>query len=197
MNSPYVAAAAAWAASEDADPRWSIQPNHAGLRAAVDAAIAAERHRLIGTDDEPGVLGRYEVNAIPAVKAGQKPVVTYYCNRIHRGTEGRPGHVGLIVRDMDSDQTGLTLGELAESALEHEAEHHAGDIAMPETGAACCALPVNHEGICEWTCSYCAGTGACGCCGGTSDDGSGLDDTCMECMSGRCVYCGGDGRVSR
>jgi hypothetical protein len=96
------------------------------VRRFLDDAVAAERQRLVGTDDDPGVLDRYEVHAIPAVRAGQKPVVTYYCTRVHRGTGGKPGHVGLIARDMDGDQTGLTLGELAESALEHEAEHHGG-----------------------------------------------------------------------
>jgi hypothetical protein len=35
---PYRVAAEAWAAASGADPRWSIQGNHAGLRAAVDAA---------------------------------------------------------------------------------------------------------------------------------------------------------------
>jgi hypothetical protein len=106
---------------------WADLPSVAtAVIAERDGGRLSAQRWLVGTDDDPGVLDRYEVHAIPAVRAGQKPVVTYYCTRVHRGAGGKPGHVGLIVRDVDGDQTGLTLGELAESALDHEAEHHGG-----------------------------------------------------------------------
>lgn len=123
--------AAAQTAYQDAQMAGHLDSE--ALRAAVDAALATYHARLFGTDDEPtGILDRYEVNAIPAVRAGQHAIVTYYCARTHAGTNGRRGHVGVIARDLDGDQTGLTLAELAASAIEHEAEHHHGPgVALP------------------------------------------------------------------
>jgi hypothetical protein len=95
------------------------------VRRFLDDAVAAERQRLVGTDDDPGVLDGYEIRTMTASETGQV-LVFYYCARQHAGTNGEPGHVGIIARDLDGDQTGLTLGELAQSALEHEAEHHGG-----------------------------------------------------------------------
>lgn len=54
----------------------------------------------------------------------------------------------------------------------------------------CCALGEHgHDGPCRWICHHCQGTGRCPACDGTSDDGSGLDYTCMECGGGSCPYC--------
>jgi hypothetical protein len=95
------------------------------VRRFLDDAVASERQRLVGTDDDPGVLDRYEVRAVIGTDRASA-LVTYYCGRVHAGTGGKAGHVGVIARDLNGDQTGLTLGELAQSALEHEDEHHGG-----------------------------------------------------------------------
>ena len=77
--------------------------------------------QLVGTDDTPGLLDEYRISAIPPMGDG-KPTVLWHCPRDH-GDAGK-GHVGLIARDMNGDQSGLTLGELVEAALEHEEEAH-------------------------------------------------------------------------
>lgn len=96
---------------------------HPAWREAIDAAIAADRLRLIGTDEQPGILDQFELRASASKDHAQEPLVTYYCGREHE----RPGgHVHIIARDLSGDQSGLTIGEMAESALNHEKEHHGG-----------------------------------------------------------------------
>ncbi|HZM79846.1 MAG TPA: hypothetical protein VFC19_29290 [Candidatus Limnocylindrales bacterium] len=55
----------------------------------------------------------------------------------------------------------------------------------------CCALDTGagHDGACAWTCSNCSGSGVCPVCGGTGQDASGPDSTCMDCIGGACPYC--------
>jgi hypothetical protein len=77
---------------------------------------------LVGDDDNPGPLDRYEIRAYAAVAYG-KPMVFWYCPRTHRNADG-PGHLGVIARDLDGDQTGLTLGEILAEVLKHECEEH-------------------------------------------------------------------------
>jgi hypothetical protein len=57
---PYQAAAEAWAAAADVDPRWSIQSNHAGLRAAVDAVVRLTEQRVAPLVDPEPILRRAE-----------------------------------------------------------------------------------------------------------------------------------------
>ncbi|GGM52576.1 hypothetical protein ACFFX1_55495 [Dactylosporangium sucinum] len=89
--------------------------------ATVDLTATGTGHRLArdilrafaGTDDEPGLLDRYEVQVID-LKG--RPVAVWYCPRCH--------HVGLIMRDLDGDQSGLTPGEIVQAILGHEGEAH-------------------------------------------------------------------------
>lgn len=93
----------------------------AQLRTAYTAGRAHERavlvETLVGVDDVPGVLDRFEVRATDGL-------VVWYCPRGHG--DGGVGHVAVIARNLDGDQTGLTLGELVEAALTHEDEEHDG-----------------------------------------------------------------------
>lgn len=80
---------------------------------------AAERHRILGLEDpddgDPhGILDRYEL----IVHEG---LACWLCRRCP--------HIGIIARDMDGNQSGLTLAEMAWSALNHEDEQHAGGAA--------------------------------------------------------------------
>lgn len=82
---------------------------------------------LIGTDDEPGILDRCKVETLSAGAAGtEKPVIIWRC---YDGCGGNGnGYVGVIARDMNLSQAGLTLGEMVEAALRHrEEEHGEGD----------------------------------------------------------------------
>lgn len=76
---------------------------------------------LVGDDDNPGPLDRYQI-AAEVVLASGKPLVTWYCPDNH--AESGAGHLGIIARDFDGDQTGLTLGEIAAAALAHEEDEH-------------------------------------------------------------------------
>ncbi|WP_432050289.1 hypothetical protein [Verrucosispora sp. NA02020] len=78
-----------------------------------------QRRHLLGDDDTPGLLDEYKV--ITYIPRDGKPVVAWFCPRQHGDSVG---HVGLIARDLDGDQTGLTLAELVTAALDHEAESH-------------------------------------------------------------------------
>lgn len=81
---------------------------------------------LVGADDEPGPLDRYELRTLDA-KDGGKSLIVWFCPRQHLNDDGEPGgdgHVGIIARNFDGDQTGLTLGEILEAVLRHEREEH-------------------------------------------------------------------------
>lgn len=93
---------------------------------ASDATVLRALAMLAGTDDGPGYLDRFQVRALPPTETREQPVVIWYCERDH-DTEGRTekGHVGIVARDMQLDQSGLTLGELVEAVLTHEREEHA------------------------------------------------------------------------
>lgn len=80
---------------------------------------AEQRRALVGDDDNPGLLDQYKIRASNI--GDSEPVVVWLCLRQH-GEEGH--HLGVIARDTELDQTGLTLGELVEAALDHEAEAH-------------------------------------------------------------------------
>lgn len=82
-------------------------------------------YALVGHEDEPGPLDRYKLHTIPIPSTG-KAVVVWHCPRTdHSG--GQPdGHVGIIARDLDCDQSGLTLGEILAAVLEHERDEHNG-----------------------------------------------------------------------
>lgn len=64
---------------------------------------------VVGTDDDPGLLGRYFMG----VHSG---VIYTLCKRCP--------NVQFVARDLDGDQTDLTLGELVTMALEHERDEH-------------------------------------------------------------------------
>lgn len=66
-------------------------------------------------------LDRYEVIA---TVTGDRPVVAWLCRREH---DDGGAHVAIIATDLDGDQAGLTLGEMAQEALRHEREEHADD----------------------------------------------------------------------
>jgi hypothetical protein len=77
---------------------------------------------LVGLDDEPGPLDRYEIRAyVP--ETGRDPLVAWYCPRDHTDADAA-GTLGIIARDFDGDQTGLTLGEILGAVLRHEREEH-------------------------------------------------------------------------
>jgi hypothetical protein len=79
-------------------------------------------HELVGAEDEPGQLDQIFVLA-QRTEAGAD-LVWWHCRR--DCGEGGVGTLGIIARDLDGDQTNLTLGELVEAALTHEVEEHAG-----------------------------------------------------------------------
>lgn len=85
-----------------------------------DILTAEQRRHLLGDDDTPGVLDEYKVT-VSLSNAG-KPLIFWHCPREH-GSQGT-GHVAVICRDLDGDQTGLTLGELVTAAIDHEIEAH-------------------------------------------------------------------------
>lgn len=66
---------------------------------------------LVGTDDDPGLLDLYFIGV-------HQDLAVWMCKRCP--------HVGIIARNLDGDQTNLTLGEMAQSALAHEREKHGG-----------------------------------------------------------------------
>lgn len=70
-------------------------------------------YELVGTDDDPGLLDKYFMGLVNGL-------IFWLCRRCPSG------HVNIIARDLDGDQTNLTLGELAQSALLHEHEYHGG-----------------------------------------------------------------------
>lgn len=71
--------------------------------------IAEWERQLVGTDDEPGLLDLYFIGVY-------QDLAIWMCKRCP--------HVQIIARDMDGDQTNLTLGEMVETALAHEREKH-------------------------------------------------------------------------
>jgi|ERR1044072_4597213 hypothetical protein len=88
------------------------------LEAAAPLIAAAERERILGTPDEPtGILDRYEVKAYTAPNGKATHMV--YCGRCH--------HIQITARDLDGDQSGVTLAELAEWAMDHEDDEHDGE----------------------------------------------------------------------
>lgn len=91
---------------------------------------AEQRRALVGTDETPGLLDQYKVHAMETQTG--KHLVVWLCPRQHAGTE-KAGHLNVIARNLDGDQTGLTLGELVEAALDHEAEAHADDGEEPSS----------------------------------------------------------------
>ena len=68
---------------------------------------------LVGTDDDPGLLDNYTVRTY---SQGGNEVVFTHCDRCN--------NIQMVARNLDLDQTGLTLGEMVESALRHESEEH-------------------------------------------------------------------------
>ena len=93
--------------------------------AAADDLAVSILALLMGTDDgEPcgvGLLDRYELRTID-LDAG--PTRIWYCDRDHRWS-GHP-KAGIICRDIDGRQDGVTLGEFVRTVLQHEAEEHTG-----------------------------------------------------------------------
>ena len=83
---------------------------------------------LIGDDDFEGVLDRYKLEVIE--NAAGKPVIVWRC-REGCGNNGN-GYVGVIARNTDLDQSGLTLGELVGSALRHAQDEHGEDYGLDE-----------------------------------------------------------------
>ncbi len=86
----------------------------------TDILSTEQRRNLIGDDDAPGILDEYKILVIEA-NDGKTPLIVWHCPRQHGAVTG---HMGVIARDLDGDQTGLTLGELVSAALEHEIEDH-------------------------------------------------------------------------
>lgn len=64
------------------------------------------------------LLDLYEIRAVPMGMDGDHAIVCWHCHRCRLA--------GTTIRDMDADQTGLTLAELAETVREHETEVHSG-----------------------------------------------------------------------
>lgn len=94
------------------------------LEKDLSNAFETERERILGTPDEPtGILDRYEIKAHTAPNG--KPLHFVYCERCH--------HIQITARDLDGDQSGVTLAELAEWALDHEEEAHPAASSTPET----------------------------------------------------------------
>jgi len=83
-----------------------------------DILTEEQRRHLIGDDDTPGLLDEYKV---VTYMSGEKPIIAWFCPRQHGDSTG---HAGVIARNMDGDQSGLTLGELVTAALDHEIEAH-------------------------------------------------------------------------
>lgn len=76
----------------------------------IAQAAEDERQRIIGSEDDPsGILDSYEM----VVHEG---LIAWLCRRCP--------HINIQVRDLEGSQSGLTLAELAESALAHEDEYH-------------------------------------------------------------------------
>lgn len=75
---------------------------------------------LVGDEElyELGILDNYQIKT--DITASGRQIVFWYCNRTHARSGG---HVGIIARDLDGDQSGLTLAELVTSAIEHEVKH--------------------------------------------------------------------------
>lgn len=79
-----------------------------------------QRRNLLGDDDTPGILDEYKILVFEPKGSG-RPLIAWHCPRQHGDVTG---HVGLIARDLDGDQTGLTLGELVAAVIDHEIESH-------------------------------------------------------------------------
>jgi hypothetical protein len=62
------------------------------------------------------LLDRYAVKTIPPNEKRPEPMVVWFCARCN--------HVQIVARDLDGNQDGMTLAELAEAAIEHEQESH-------------------------------------------------------------------------
>lgn len=77
---------------------------------------------LVGSDDEPGPLDKYTVETVRP--DGRKPVVVWRCSGGHEGCTD--GHLGVIARDLELSQTGLTLGEFVSAVMSHEEEPDEG-----------------------------------------------------------------------
>lgn len=75
---------------------------------------------LIGDDNTPGILDDYTITTVDLNDNG-KPVIVWRCDN---GCGNGAGHVGIIARNLNFDQAGLTLGELVAAALRHRAEDH-------------------------------------------------------------------------
>lgn len=106
-----------------------------GLYAERCAGYAEREAELVGTDDEPGLLDGYFVTTSSGVVPGRSMVV-WVCRRCPGG------HVHVVARDLDGDQSDLTLGELVEGALVHEREQHPGSApAVVTCGSDALLLP--------------------------------------------------------
>lgn len=112
-----VAAEAVWNAVAPGEDPPTLHHSTAVARAVLLA--------LIGHETQPGPLDRYKLRTITIPSTGQA-VIVWHCPRTdHDG--GQPdGHVGIIARDLDCDQSGLTLGEILAAVLSHERDEHDG-----------------------------------------------------------------------
>lgn len=75
---------------------------------------------LGGPDDELGPLDRYKLFTVPV---GDRSVIAWRCPGPH---EDAGGYVGVVARDLDMGQSGLTVGEVLEAVLAHDREHGDG-----------------------------------------------------------------------
>lgn len=89
------------------------------MTATTDATTIRD---LIGDDDQPGILDEYIVFALPPTDDRDQPLVIWRCDN-GCGPSGE-GHVGIIARDLNLTQTGLTVGELVDAVLRHRHEDH-------------------------------------------------------------------------
>jgi hypothetical protein len=104
-------------AVRDTMRRVGVDLTSVSMPIARDVLIA-----LIGHDDKPGPLDRYELRTVVIPSTGNA-VIVWHCPRADHANGG-DGHVGLIARNVDCDQTGLTLGEILGAVLEHERDEH-------------------------------------------------------------------------
>jgi hypothetical protein len=93
-------------------------------RDPIGAAIEAERVRILGDEDgdQEGILDRFKIGTMPASEERPKAIVFLHCDRAC----GMDGTTTVLVtaRDLDGNQDGVTLAELAHQALNHETADH-------------------------------------------------------------------------
>lgn len=92
------------------------------VEAAAQLLIEAERLRILGDEDgdQEGTLDRFKIGTMPAGEDRPKAIVFLHCDRAC-GMDGT-STVLVTARDLDGNQDGLTLAELAHQALRHDEE---------------------------------------------------------------------------